>query len=207
MRRLVNHMAIIYSRSLSIVTTFVVFAALTLSGCNKGDSSNSSTSNDSPTEAYKRLFGAVKNKNTEDIKKQLSQKTQGLAESSASRQNKPIEQVYENGFTATTFSPTLPEIRDERVSGNMGAVEVYNSKDRRWEDLPFVFEDGQWKLAFGDIFANTYKSPGKGRAQKEADASNAAGNNITVIHPNVNVPGMTSNSAPAVSPPGSANGR
>jgi hypothetical protein len=199
-------MAIIYLRSLQIVTTFVVFAAISFIGCNKVDSSNASTSNDSPTEAYKRLFNAVKSKDTEDIKKQLSQKTQGLAASSAARQNKPIDEVYENGFTATTFSPNLPEIRDERVSGNMGALEVYNSKDRRWEDLPFVFEDGQWKLAFGDIFANTYKSPGKGRAQKEAEAANAAGNNMTVIHPNVNVPGMTTNSAPSGAP-GSANSR
>src|SRR4051812_36352507 len=118
-------MAIIYSRSLTIITMFIVFATVALSGCNKADTSNPSTSNDSPTEAYKRLFNAVKSKDTEDIKKQLSQKTEGLAESSAARQNKPIEQVYENGFTATTFSPTLPEIRDERVSGNMGALEVY----------------------------------------------------------------------------------
>ena len=64
-----------------------------------------------------------------------------------SEQNKtPLEKVFENGFTGTTFAPTLPDIRDERVNCNMGAVEVWNAKEQKWEDLPFVIEDGQWKI-------------------------------------------------------------
>jgi hypothetical protein len=69
----------------------------------------------------------------------------------------------------------------------MGAVEVWNAKDRRWEDLGFVREDGRWKLAFGDQFAGTFKSPGKGRAQKEAEAANAMGNNMIQMDPPANM--------------------
>jgi hypothetical protein len=176
---------------------FSIFCSMLLCvACNKADSSSApGSTSDSPTEAYKRLYAAVKNKNTDEIKSQMSSRTLTFADSVAAQQNKPIDKVFENGFTATTFSPNLPEIRDERVNGEMGAVEVYNSRDSRWEDLPFVLENGKWKLAIGEMFANTYKSPGKGRAQKEAEAANSAGNNMTIIRPNVNVPGMTTNTA------------
>jgi hypothetical protein len=70
----------------------------------------------------------------------------------------------------------------------MGAVEVWNSKDKLWEDLPFMYEGGAWKLAVGDVFAGTYESPGKGRDQREKEAANTAGNSQMqeVPGPNMN---------------------
>jgi hypothetical protein len=133
----------------------------------------------SPTEAYKQLYAAVKSKDVEKIKAVMSKSTQGFAQMVAARQNSPIEKVYENGFTATTFAESLPEIRDERVKGEFGAVEVWNEKDKRWEDLGFVYEDGTWKLAIGEMFGGKFQSPGVGRAIKEQEAANAAnGNNM-----------------------------
>jgi len=67
-------------------------------------------------------------------------------------------------------------MRDERVNGDWGAVEVWNSKDSRWEDLPFVREDGAWKLAVGEIFDQTFQSPGKGMDQIAKEAANAQSN-------------------------------
>jgi hypothetical protein len=135
---------------------------------------------DTPTEAYKRLYAAVKAKDTERIKGEASQLSRDLAESLAAKQNNPVAKVYENGFTATTFSPTLPEIRDERVSGCWGAVEVKNIKENRWEDLPFVIEEGAWKFAVGELFGGQYKSPGKGRDMREKEAANVALGNSAV---------------------------
>lgn len=163
-----------------------------------GASSDSGPLAQSPTEAYQMIYNNVKAKQTNAIKQLMTEKTIGLAQAQAQRSNSPLEKVFENGFTATTFSPTMPETRDERVKGEMGAVEVYNSKDSRWEDLPFIKEKGGWKLAVGDLFAGTYQSPGKGVAQIEAEASNKMGNNMVTI-PNINgMPGaekMTANSA------------
>src|SRR5262245_54103438 len=82
---------------------------------------------DSPTSAYKRLYAAVKAKNTDSIKKEMTQKTLDFAKMAAERYGKTLSQAVENGFTATTFSDTLPSIREERIKGNMGAVEVWNS--------------------------------------------------------------------------------
>jgi hypothetical protein len=141
---------------------------------------------DNPTNAYKKLYAAVKSKNTEDIKANLSKKTQDFAQMAAQRQNSPIEKVFENGFTATTFAEKLPEIRDERIDGDFGAVEVWNSKESHWEDLGFVKEDGRWKLAIGEMFAGTFKSPGKGRDAREKEAANAVSNNMIPLNMNVN---------------------
>src|SRR5437667_2244536 len=105
-----------------------------------------------------------------------------------SQRNKtPIDKVFENGFTMTTFSDTLPTIRDERIVDNMGAIEVWNSKDSKWEDLPFIKEDGAWKLAVGELFAGSFKSPGKGRDIIEKEAANA-------MNGNQMIPGMPPNS-------------
>jgi hypothetical protein len=152
---------------LAAVTAAITFAA----SCGN---TTSSPVADTPTEAYKRLYNAVKSKNTDEIKKSVSSTTLQFAEMAAQRQGKTLETVLENGFTATTFSQTMPEIRDERVKGNFGAVEVWNSKDSVWEDLPFVFEDGAFKLAVGDLFKGTFQSPGKGRDRLEKEAANAA---------------------------------
>jgi hypothetical protein len=137
----------------------------------------------SPTEAYKQLYAAVKSKDTEKIKAVMTKKTQEFAQMVAARQNSPIEKVFENGFTATTFSETLPEIRDERVNCESGSVEVRNTKDNRWEDLGFVYEDGAWKLAIGEMFGGTFKSPGPGRAIKEQEAANLLSNNMVPVNP------------------------
>ena len=175
-----------------IACFFALVLLLTALSCGNAPSAPAASGGDSPTETYKRLYAAVKAKDTEAIKALVSKKTHDLANMASQRNNVPIDKVYENGFTATTFSPTLPEIRDERISDDMGAVEVYNSKDSRWEDLPFVKEDGTWKLGFGDQFAGTYKSPGMGRDQKEKLAANSmpGANNLVpanVANTNTNV--------------------
>lgn len=156
---------------------------------NTGGAAVNANPNDTPTEAYKRLYAAVKAKNIEGIKAEFSKKSIATAESQAARSKVPIEEVYKNGFTATTFSETLPDIRDERVKGDMGAVEVWNARDKIWEDLPFIREASGWKLAVGDAFAGTWKRPGPGRSLREMEAANIANGTNGVINasPNVNM--------------------
>jgi hypothetical protein len=171
------------------ITTFLtailafVLACGTTPGTNSGGGGGGGTTNGSPTEAYKQLYEAVKSKDTDRIKGTMSKKTQAFAEMVAARQGDPITKVFENGFTATTFADSLPEIRDERVNGQFGAVEVYNSKDKRWEDIGFVYEEGAWKLAVGDMFDGSFQSPGKGRDMKEKEAANLMNGNMIPMAP------------------------
>ncbi|NOT46415.1 MAG: hypothetical protein HOP17_01510 [Acidobacteria bacterium] len=178
----------------------IVSFCLSIIGCGSSPSPNSNTTaaekvcdpiSDTPTEAYKRLFAAVKEKSPEKIKGEMSTRTQEFAESIAARQKSPIEKVYVNAFTATTFAPTLPEMRDERTKGCWGALEVRNDKDGRWEDLPFINEGGFWKFAMGEMFGGSYKSPGKGMDEKEKEAANVARGNAPPVNMmgNMNVNG------------------
>lgn len=157
-----------------------------------------------PIEAYKRLFAAVKSGKTEDIKAAVSQRTQNLAEMLAKRQNEPIAKVYANGFTRTTMTDRLPEMRDERVKGGMGAVEVWNNTDQKWEDIPFIFENGSWKLAYGDLLEKVWESPGPGRAALEAQAANLnrpnSGMRKIELPKNVNAMVNPANTAPRKNP-------
>ena len=156
---------------------------------------------ESPTEAYRMLYAAVKAKDSDTIKGLMSKGSLGLAGMSAGQQKKPLEQILENGLVAPTLAASITEIRDERIKDNFGRIEVYNEKEKRWEDLPFILEDGSWKLAVGDLFAGTFDSKNalpKGKAQIETEASNkmmpVPSNTVT------NFPEMNANSSTKVPP-------
>lgn len=152
----------------------LALAVMAIGFACSGGTAAPGSSGDSPTEAYKRLYAAVKSKDTEAIKAQMTTKSHDFAKMAAERNNTPIEKVFENGFTATTFAEKLPEIRDQRIKDTFGSVEVWNSKDSRWEDLPFINDNGTWKFAIGELFAGSFTSPGKGRDTLEKEAANAA---------------------------------
>jgi hypothetical protein len=185
----------------------LLLAVLGLMGLACGDAQNSAVSpgGDSPTNSYKQLYAAVKSKNLDAIKQQMSKNSLDFATAVSQQQKTPIEKVFENGFTATTFSEKLPEIRDERIDGTNGAVEVWNSKESRWEDLPFVKEDSGWKLAVGDLFKGNWKSPGKGRATREMEAANAVNGGAQMVPiPNSNT-ASNSNMIQKIDPKPAAN--
>lgn len=166
-----------------ILSLIILSAILFVFACSGQDASGGGHS---PTDAYKRLFAAVKSKDVEAIKKQLTKKTIELGKMSMERYKKTPEQAFENGFTATTYSETLPNIRDERINGDMGNIEVWNSKESKWEDLPFIKEEGSWKFAMGDLFAGSFISPGPGRDLVEKQAANAVSNTTVLLGANTN---------------------
>lgn len=143
---------------------------------------------DTPTAAYKRLYAAVKSGNAGAIRAEMSKKTIQFAASTAKQMGKSADEQVIHGMTATTYSEAIPEIRDERIKDNMGAVEVWNSKESRWEDLPFMIEDGKWRFALGDAYSGTFHSPGKGRSEIEHEAANALRTPMTPTVANVNLP-------------------
>lgn len=193
---------------LSLLVLLTIAAAFIACGDQPAVQKPLQNPNDTPTEAYKRLYAAIKSKNTESIKSEMSQATQAFADFVSKQQNKSIDEVYANGFTQTAFSETLPEIRDERIKENAGAVEVWNARAYQWEDLPFIREESGWKLAIGDAFKGSWKSPGKSQGAREREAANInSGNNmingkansnanskpIPIIRPNANIPRPNSN--------------
>lgn len=139
-----------------------------------------------PSEAYRMLFAAVKSKDSAKIKSMLSKGSLGLAEYASGMQKKPIEEIIRNGFSETTFADDFPEMRDERIKGGYAAVEVWNVTRKKWDDVPLVLEDGAWKLAFGDQFQGKWESPGKGMTVLEQENANANNPNLVNGAPNTN---------------------
>ncbi len=182
---------------------FLLTFALVGSSCQKTQTANSTNTTtaaaptvkaQSPTEAYKMLYAAVKAKDKATIRGLMSKGSLGLAEMSAGQQKKSIDQILENGLVAPTLADTITEIRDERIKGNFGKIEVKNERENRWEDLPFVLEDGGWKLAVGDLFANTFDPQNaipKSKGQVETEASNKS---IPLPSNTTKFPEMNSNS-------------
>jgi hypothetical protein len=79
-----------------------------------------------PSDAYKSLYAAVKAKDSARIQQLMSKNTLAFAGLSMEQYKQSLEKAIENGMTSTTFANSLPEIRDERVNGNFGAVEVFS---------------------------------------------------------------------------------
>jgi hypothetical protein len=131
-----------------------------------------------PSEAYRMLFAAVKSQDPAKIKSMLSKGSLGLAEMASGQQKKTIDEVVKNGFTETTFADTMPQMRDERIKGGYAAVEVWNTTRKQWDDIPLILEGGTWKAAFGDAFGGKWVSPGKGQAVIEQEEANAKNPNL-----------------------------
>jgi hypothetical protein len=189
---------------LFIVTGLAVLSACQSSASQNGGTTAAGGAANTPTEAFKSLHAAVKSKNTDNIKSNMSKATVEFASGVAQMQKKTPEEMFKNGLTETAMSENLPPIRNERVKENMGAIEVRNAKGT-WEDLPFVLEDGRWKLAVGDLFNGSYSKPAPSQAETEAN------NNVPQILPgapdaNVNNPNANPNSPkgkdPALMQPG-----
>lgn len=142
-----------------------------------------------PAEAYKMLFAAVKSQDPAKIKLMMSKGSLSLGEQAAGQQKKPLEEVLKNGFTETTFVDNYPQMRDQRMKENFGAIEVWNEQRKKWDDIPFILEEGSWKAAFGDAFSGKWQSPGKGQAIIEQENANANNPNaVQMIKPNGNMP-------------------
>jgi hypothetical protein len=140
----------------------------------------------SPSEAYRMLFAAVKSQDSAKIKSMLSKGSLSLAEVWGGQQKKPVEEVIKNGLHETTMADKMPQLRDERTKGDFAAVEVWNETRKKWDDIPLVKEDGHWRVAFGDQFFGKWQSPGKGQSMVEQEAANAKNPKMVPVNPMAN---------------------
>lgn len=139
----------------------LVFAACQ-TAATKSTSNNQTVSyqtDDKPAKAFERLFAAVKSQNTDQIKNEMSQQTIAFAEGMAGMRSISTAEMLKNGLLDATTTDAFPALRDERVKDNFAAVEVQNPNGT-WQDVPLVLENGVWKIAIGELWQNTYKSPG-----------------------------------------------
>ncbi|CAN5364032.1 hypothetical protein BH10ACI2_BH10ACI2_06650 [soil metagenome] len=97
-----------------------------------------------PTETFQTYAKAIKKKDITTMKLLLSNATIKMHEQEAKAQGTTVDDIVKRE-TLFTESQKKVEYRNEKIDGDKASLEVKNSYDV-WENLPFVREDGVWKI-------------------------------------------------------------
>lgn len=114
-----------------------VLSALSLVACSE-------TKVATPIETFKTYTKAIKAKDTTTMKLLLSSGTIRMHEQEAKSLGVTVDEIVKR---ETLFSPDQKtvEYRDEKIDGDKATLQVKNSFGV-WETLPFIREDGVWKI-------------------------------------------------------------
>jgi hypothetical protein len=124
-----------------ISALLIALLAVTLVACGGKKAST-------PTEAFKSFYEASKAKDVAALKKLLAKDSLTKMEEMAKQQNKSLDDFIgeraQNGIP-----PTMPEMRNEKIDGDNATIEFKGpGGDNDWRTVPFVKEDGDWKIKF-----------------------------------------------------------
>ena len=131
----------------------LVLLGVAAAACNRAGAS--------PTATFKAYYEATQKKDAEGMKKTLSKGTLEMLEGFAKMQNKSLDEALKSGLASNNAqSEKMPETRNEKIEGDKATLEVQDAKSGKWESLPFVKEDGAWKIAFDQLFRDAMKNMG-----------------------------------------------
>ena len=116
----------------------VLLAALAVSSCS-GEKAPAT-----PLETFKTYTKAIKQKDTTTMKLLLSSESIKMHEQQAKEQGVTLDDIVKRE-TLFTEGQTTVQFRNERIEGERATLEV-KSAAGMWQTVPFVFEDGQWKI-------------------------------------------------------------
>jgi hypothetical protein len=124
--------------SLFIFTFILVLIASSIVGCS------GSKEPVSPLQTFKTYTKALKQKDAATMKLLLSNDTIKMHTQEAKEQGVTIDDIIKR---ETLVSPdqTTVEYKNEKIEGDKATLEVKNSYGS-WETVPFVKEDGVWKI-------------------------------------------------------------
>jgi hypothetical protein len=94
-----------------------------------------------PAGAFKSFFEAAKKRDAAAMKKTISKRMLAELEDEAKKENKPFDEY----LFSVDLSDTMPEVRNEKIEGDTGRLEIKGRGDN-WRETKFVREDGEWKL-------------------------------------------------------------
>ena len=110
----------------------------------------------SPTATFKKFFEASKKKDVPGIRKTLSKGSLEMFDKFAKQQNKTMDEMLKD-VDKDSKTETMPETRNEKIDGETATLEIKNEKTGKWDSLPFVKEEGEWKIAFDKFIENMMK--------------------------------------------------
>src|SRR6185503_12566213 len=103
-----------------------------------------------------KFFEASKKKDVPGIRKTLSKGSLEMFDKFAKQQNKTMDEMLKD-VDKDSKTETMPETRNEKIDGETATLEVKNEKTGKWDSLPFVKEEGEWKIAFDKFIENMLK--------------------------------------------------
>lgn len=116
----------------------------------------------SPTATFKAFYEAQKKKDVAAIKKTLSKGSLAMLEKTAKDQNKTVDAAISEGLEKPgSKTEKMPEIRNEKIDGNNGTLEVQDDDTKKWDTMYFVKEDGDWKIAIDKMIEEALKKLGQ----------------------------------------------
>ncbi len=114
-----------------------IMVAMSLSACGEQKPAT-------PLETFKTYTKAIKAKDVKTMKLLLSNATIKMHEQEAKAQGVKLDDIIKR---ETLFSQDqkVAEFKDEKIDGDKATLQVKNSYGA-WETVPFVREDGDWKI-------------------------------------------------------------
>jgi Na+-translocating ferredoxin:NAD+ oxidoreductase RnfG subunit len=97
-----------------------------------------------PLETLKAYTQAIKKKDTTTMKLLLSDASIKMSEQEAKSQNVALDEIVKRETLFSENQKTV-EFRNEKIDGEKATIEMKNSFDS-WNTVPFVREDGVWKI-------------------------------------------------------------
>ena len=121
-------------------TILISIAAVALFAC-AGERQTPQT----PLDTLKTYTLAIKKKDAPQMKRLLSKGSIKMAEDEAKEKNLPLDEVIQKETLFSADQRTV-EFRNEKIEGETASIEMKNSYGT-WDVVPFVREDGKWKIA------------------------------------------------------------
>lgn len=120
-------------------TVFFTLLALAFAACNPVQKM------DSPTKTLKKFVEASQKKDVATMKETLSSGTLQMIQESANKQNTTVDELLKKDDANALRE--MPEMQNEVIEGDTAIVEVKNKATGDWDKIPFVREEGKWKIA------------------------------------------------------------
>jgi hypothetical protein len=138
-------------RKITVFTITLIALTLLAAACNKSGGS-------SPTATAKAFYDAAKAKDVPGMKNALSKKSLEMMEAFAKMGGKTLDESLKE---PNSKQPPTFEARNEKITGDTATLELKDDQGK-WQTMPFVKEDGQWKIALDQLLEKAFQDAGPG---------------------------------------------
>jgi len=120
----------------------IALCALALAACTSMQAK-------SPTDTLKAFVEASKKKDVVEMKKMLSKGSLELIQKTADMQKTSVDELLKKDDESSLKQ--TPETREEKIEGDKATVETKNPVTGDYDKIPFVKEEGVWKIALDTL--------------------------------------------------------